>query len=114
MPHRSISYLRSSVVCRSVCLSVTTTTLQKRLNRSRCRLGHGLGWAQRTTYYMGCSSRTWKGNFEGERGPAYDMPGHVWWLIHSKQLSSGQHRYGADDDWRVLDGVTLAQSGEYD
>jgi len=36
----------SSVVCRSVCRSVTVMSLQKRLNRSRCRLSYGLGWAQ--------------------------------------------------------------------
>jgi len=44
---------RSSVVCRSVCLSVSLSrswVLQKRLNRSRCRLGCGLAWVQGTTY----------------------------------------------------------------
>jgi len=31
-----------------VCRSVTIMSLQKWLNRSRCRLGCGLGWAQGT------------------------------------------------------------------
>jgi len=54
-PHRSTTYAdaaycyrQSSVVCRSVGLSVglsVTLSLQKRLHRSRCRLGWGLRWA---------------------------------------------------------------------
>ena len=35
-------------VCLSVCLS-RSRALQKRLNRLRCRLGFGLGWAQEST-----------------------------------------------------------------
>jgi len=35
------------------------------------------------------------------------MPGHVRWSIYSKRLSRGQHRYGADADWGVLDGVHI-------
>jgi len=31
-------------------------------------------------------------------GPAQDMPGHVQQSIYSKQLSRGQHCYGADAD----------------
>ena len=43
-----------------------------------------------------------RGNFEAEKGPAYDMPRHVQRLIYSKQLSRGQHQYGVDADWSVL------------
>jgi len=46
-----------SMVSLCVCLSVghklQPWALQKRLNRSRCRLGCGLGWAQVTMYYVG-------------------------------------------------------------
>jgi len=31
------------------------------------------------------------------------MPRHIWRSIYSQQISSGQHRYGADADWGVLD-----------
>ena len=51
----------SSVVCWSVSLS-HKWTLQKRLNRSRCRLGWGLGWAQGTMYLDGGPN-----NFGGRR-----------------------------------------------
>jgi len=33
------------------------------------------------------------------------MAGNVWRSIYSKQLSRGQHRYGADVPWGVLDGT---------
>ena len=56
-PHRSITYVHaaccyrpSCVVCLSVCPSVTLVSPAKRLNRSRCRLGNGLGWAQLSMY----------------------------------------------------------------
>ena len=42
-------YRWSSVVCLSVCLS-WSWALHKPLNRSRCCLGCGLGWAQGITY----------------------------------------------------------------
>ena len=42
-------YRRISVICLSVCLS-QSRALQKRLNRSRCRLGCGVGWAQGNMY----------------------------------------------------------------
>ena len=51
-PHRSTTYVdvayyyqQSCVVCRS-----HYWALQKWLHRSRCHLGWGLGWAQRTMY----------------------------------------------------------------
>jgi len=57
-PHRSTRYVdsaycygRSSVVCRSVCHD--REPCKKELNRSRCRLGCGLGWIQGTMYSIG-------------------------------------------------------------
>jgi len=47
------------------------------------------------------------GNFEGEKGPTQDMPGHVRRPIFSKWLSRGQNRYGANADWGVLAGVYI-------
>jgi len=41
------------VVCVSVCLlvaTVSTVSPTKRMNRSRCRLEYGLGWAQGTMH----------------------------------------------------------------
>ena len=61
-------YRLNSVVGLSVCLSVTLVSPAKRLNRSRCRLGCGLRWAQGTIYYMGSTSSQGKGQFLGEKG----------------------------------------------
>jgi len=50
------------------------------------------------------------GNFEDEKGPVQDMPGNVWQLTYSKQLtelSRGQNQYGADADWSVLYGIHI-------
>ena len=52
----------------------------------------------------GSDPHTQTGNFVGEKGPAQDMPGHVRRPIYSKRLSRGQHRYGVDADWGVVDG----------
>jgi len=41
-----------------------------------------------------------------------DMPRHVCRSIYSV-TQQGKHRYGADADWGVLDGVTLEPPGEY-
>ena len=57
-PHCSTTYVDvacyrpSSVVCRSVCWSVCQTSLpcKKWLNRLRCHLGWGLGWAHGAMY----------------------------------------------------------------
>jgi len=56
-PHRSTTYVdaaycyrSSSMVCRSVCLSVTLVSPAKMAGQMRCRLGWRLGWAQGTTY----------------------------------------------------------------
>ena len=35
------------------------------------------------------------------------MTGHVLRSIYPERLSSGQHRYGEDADWGVLDGVHI-------
>jgi len=97
------SVAADGVMCLSVGLSVTVVSPAK-TDRSRCRLGCGLGCALVTTYSMGPDPTMWRGNFEFEKGPAQDMPGHVWRSIYSKRLSRGQHRYGADADCSVLDG----------
>jgi len=39
--------------------------LQKRQNRSRCRFGCGLNWAQWTTYYLGSRSANNNWHFWG-------------------------------------------------
>ena len=86
--------------------SHTVLSCAKRLNRSKCRLGCGLRWAPEACSSGGSRSpvHTWRGNFEGKKGPAQDMRGYVWRLIYSKRLSRGQNRYGADANWSVLDG----------
>ena len=60
-----IGHTRSSMVCPSVCLS-RSSALQKRLNRSRCRLGYGLGWSQRTIYQLGVQIPQKRGQFLAE------------------------------------------------
>jgi len=47
---------------------------------------------------------TSQGAILGSKGTG---PGHVRQSIYSKPLSRGQHRYGADADWGVLDGVYI-------
>jgi len=51
-----------------------------------------------------------RGNFDGKREPAQDMPGHVQQSIYSKRLSRGQNRFGVDTDWDVLDGGHISPS----
>jgi len=53
--------------------TVLQTVAQKRLNRSRCRLGCGLVGAQETTCWMGSRFPLRKGNFMGK-----DIPGNGW------------------------------------
>jgi len=43
--------------------------------------------------------RTRRGNFEGEKWPAEDTPGHVPRSIYSKRLKRGQHQYSMDAYW---------------
>ena len=45
-----------------------------------------------------------RGNFDGKKRLAQDMPGHVQQLI---QLSRGQNWSGVDADWSELDGVHI-------
>jgi len=73
-------YGRSSVVCLSVCpVSVTIVSPAKTaepVNRSRRRLGCGLGWGQRTMNYIGSRSPMRRNNFEwrGKGGPLKSRP----------------------------------------
>jgi len=48
---------------------IPRSPVQTRLNRSRCRLGCGLAWAQSIMYYMGPRSPIWRGNSGGYRAP---------------------------------------------
>jgi len=64
------------VVCRSVTVEMRPA---KRLNRSKCRLGCGLGWAQGTMYYTG--SRSPSHPIQATIFSGKDMPGHA--LQHS-------------------------------
>jgi len=43
----------------------------------------------------------------GREWAAQDMSEHVRRFIYSKRLSRGQHRYGEDADWGVLDWVHI-------
>jgi len=71
-PHLTTMYMRPIVadgvawcVCLSAGRSVTILSAAKRLNRSRCRLGCGLRWAQGTMYYRrGSRCTIRRGNFE--------------------------------------------------
>ena len=72
--------------CRSVSLSVMIVSRAKRLDRSRCHLGCGTGnhvLDGRPDHHARM------GNFEGEKGPAQEMPGHVRRSIYSKRLGRG-------------------------
>jgi len=65
-----------------------------RLNRSTCRLGCGLGWAQ-----DGIQIPTVKGQFSWWKMAG---PGHARRSIYSKWLTRGRNRCGAHADCRVL------------
>jgi len=66
--------------------------------------GCAVGWAQGTMYWMGVQIPTREGKFWGRKGAA---PGRARWSIYSKGLSRGQHQYGADAEWGILDGVHI-------
>ena len=78
--------------------------VQKRPNCSRCRLKCGLGCVQGTTEGLldgGPGTTRGRAILRAKRGrlrtcPAVDKP---------IMIQQGQHRYGADIDWSVLDGV---------
>jgi len=44
------------------------SSVQRRLNRSRCRLGCGLAWAESITLYMGGPNPLWEGAILVDRG----------------------------------------------
>jgi len=52
-------------------------------------------------YIHGNLPHTRRGDFEVEKRPVQDMPGHVGRSIYSMWLSRRQHRHGADADWGV-------------
>ena len=89
-------------VGRWVCLSITTVSPAKMAEPIE------IGLTQETMYCMGVQIPTCEGaNLRAKKGRIMDMPGHVRRSIYSKRLSRGQHRYGADADWRVLDRSAL-------
>jgi len=101
---RRYGLLYTDEVVRSVSLSVwhDRKPCKKRLNWSRCRLWYGLGWAKGKL--DGVQIHITEGAILRRKWPAQDMPGHVLPLIYSKRVSRGQHRYGVDAEWSVLDG----------
>jgi len=84
-------YRLSSVVCLSVCLS-QSWALKKRLNRSRCCFGWGLGWAQGTMYYMGVQIIPWEGAILTGR-PTVKYRDTLRWAVQ-KQLNQSWCRLG--------------------
>jgi len=52
----------------------------------------------------GSRSPMWRGNFEGKKGPAQDMPCLVRQSVYSLQFTRGQHWHV---EWSVLDGMHI-------
>jgi len=93
------------MLCRSVSLSVMIVSLAK--TAEPIKMPFGL-WTRVGTGNHVLDGRpdhhARMGNFEGEKGPVQEMPGHVRRSMYSKRLGRGQHRYGANTDWGVLGG----------
>jgi len=86
-------------VCQSVGLS-RSWALQKRLDRSRCRLECELRWAQGTMYWMEVQIPTREGgNFEGKKGPAHGHSRTCLPVDIFKSTQQRAHRYGAAAYW---------------
>jgi len=66
--------------------------VQKRLNRSRCRLGYGLGWAQGSMYYRWAQIPHANGQLLGERTcpgmPDDALPFGLWTRVGLKEAAS--------------------------
>ena len=126
-PHRSTTYAHaaycyrpSSVVCRSVCLSLchaSAWALQKRLNWSRCRLGCELGWAYRNHVLDGVQTSAWERAILRGKG----MPGYA--RRHCRELcKNGWTDLMSFGLWTTRVGpksmccmwCTLAPPGKYD
>jgi len=99
-------YRRSSVLCLSVGLP-RSWALQKRLNRSRCRLGRWLGWGPMTRITWGPDPHTWMYNFEGTSGRP--GTGNAWTCPAVDILNATQHG-GAAPVRSVLDGVLIVDT----
>ena len=65
------------------------------------------GWPKKPCIRWGIRLPRVKGNFDGEKGVAQDMPGHVRRLICSKRFSRGTAPVGMDADWGILDGIHI-------
>jgi len=102
-------------VGRSVCLSVTTVSPAKVAELMVMLFGM-FTWVGPRNHVLdgGQDPRTWRDNFDSEKGPTQDMLRHVRQSIYSKRLSRGQNLYDTDADWSVLDGVHIGPPGKYD
>jgi len=88
---------------RSVCLCATSSA--KTVDRSRCRLQCGVGWAKGTTYWMGVQIPTREGAVLRTRRAGQGHAGTCPVVdILKAILSRGQHRYA---DCGVLYGVLI-------
>jgi len=100
-------YRRNSVVCLSVCLSVTKAVEPS----ERIEMAFGFGMCTQVGpmnhILDGSRSPLAKRQFWGWKGDGQDKPGHVRWSIYPKRLSRGQRQYSADADWDVLDVVHI-------
>jgi len=81
-PHRSRPTMSTRPIITdgaawSVCRSDTVVSLQKQLNRSRCRLGCGFAWVQ-GSMYLGCASA---------------QPGEYDWIIRMRRWLSPMSNY---------------------
>ena len=104
IPHSYALLLRiapSSLVCRSVCQSVTLVSPEKRLKRWSCHLRSGLGWDEWTTYYM--TSRVQHGN-----GQFWVRNGHTVVKYRDTPQSSVQTRMNRSI-WRFGCGLEWAE-----
>jgi len=81
------------MVCLSVSLSVTVMSPANTVNRSWCRLGWGLGWAQGTMYYIrsGPDRRMPREIFRGKGRPIVKYSDSLRWGVQKRQKRSRCH-----------------------
>jgi len=91
-----------------LCLSVTTVNPAKMAEPIQMPFWMWIRAGPRNHVLDGAPNpHTWRGNFEGEKGPAHDMPGHFQQSIYSKWLSRGQKLYRTYENSGVLDAVDI-------
>jgi len=81
-----------------VCLSVTVVSPAKLLNRSRCRLGYGLGWAKESCVRWQSRSPTGMDNFYGNERPIVKCSDALPWAVQ-KRLNWSRCRLGCGLLW---------------